>query len=97
MKMALKNIARVDNLIWRRVGDEIVVITEDAVATHVLNKTAAFIWELCDGMVNIEDITARLLERFDVSGEEAKADVEEIIDRLTELGIMKQDEEAAGI
>jgi hypothetical protein len=92
----VKNISRVDSVIWRRVGDEIVVITDDAVATHVLNKTAAFIWELCDGTIGIDDITARLTERFDVSEEEAKVDIEEIIEKLTGLGIMKQDEEAAG-
>ena len=96
MRTIVKNISRVDSVIWRRVGDEIVVITDDAVATHVLNKTAAFIWELCDGAIGIDDITARLTERFDVSEEEAKADIEEIIEKLTGLGIMKQDEEAAG-
>ena len=95
--MTIKNISRVDSVIWRRVGDEIVVITDDAVATHILNKTAAVIWELCDGTVDVDGVTAGILERFDVSEEEAKADVVEITNKLVELGIMKRDEEVAGI
>ena len=38
-----------EEVIWRRIGDTIVVIKEDGLSSHTLNKTASFIWELCDG------------------------------------------------
>jgi hypothetical protein len=86
-------VAQTENVISRRIGDDIVVIKDDGLSTHVLNKTAGFIWELCDGKNGIDEITARLCERFEVSIEEARADVQEIIGKLIQVGIMKQGEE----
>lgn len=94
--MTMKNISQVDTVIWRRIEDDIVVISEDGLTTHILNKTAAFVWELCDGINGSDEITTSLLERFDVSEEEAKADVIEIINKLSELGILKHDGETTG-
>jgi len=94
--MTVGRIVQAEDVIWRRIGDEIVVIKDDGLATHVLNKTAAFIWEMCDGKCGIDEITSRLCKRFDVSFEEASTDVREIIEKLIELGIMNQIEETAG-
>ena len=94
--MTMKNISQVDSVIWRRIEDDIVVISEDGLTTHILNKTAAFIWELCDGKNGIDNIVASVLEKFEVPEEEAKADTSEIIGKLLQLGILKQDGETAG-
>lgn len=85
--------AQAEDVIWRQIGDEIVVIKDNGLATHVLNKTAAFIWEMCDGQYGIDEIATHLCERFDVSLDEACADVREIIEKLTQIGIMNQIEE----
>jgi hypothetical protein len=77
------------DIIWRRIGDEVVVIKDDGLATHVLNKTAALIWELCDGKRGINEIAAVLCERYDVSPEEARADIKETIENLIKVGIVK--------
>ena len=82
------NISRVDDFIWRRIGDEIAIIKDDGLALHLLNKTAAHIWELCDGTKNTDDIAASICERFDVTYEEASADVNSTIDQLRELGLL---------
>lgn len=74
--------------IWRRIGDTIVVIKEDGLSSHILNKTAAFIWELCDGNLDTEEIATRVHQRFDVSLEDAKIDVHGIIEELTLAGIV---------
>ena len=93
--MTMNSISQVDSVIWRRIQDDIVVISEDGLATHILNKTAAFIWELCDGKNGIDNIVASVLEKFEVPEEEAKADISEIINKLLQLGILKQDGETA--
>lgn len=80
--------------VWRRIGDEIVVIKGDGQSTHVLNKTAALIWEKCDGKYGIDEIAAYLCERFNVSHEQARADVMDIIDKLKQVGIINMSEEA---
>jgi hypothetical protein len=86
-----KGLTQSREVIWRRIGDDIVVIKEDGMSTHVLNKTAAFIWEMCDGESDIDDITSRICERYDVPAGEARADVDEILKTLTESNILECD------
>jgi pyrroloquinoline quinone biosynthesis protein D len=86
----MNRIIQAGDVISRRIGDEIVVIKEDGSATHVLNKTAAAIWELCDGEHSLDDIAARLCERFEITFDEVRRDTGEIIDRWLELGILGQ-------
>ena len=79
-----------DEVIWRRIGDTIVVIQEDGLSSHTLNKTASFIWELCDGNLEINEMADKLHERFDVSFENAKTDVYNAIEELIMAGIVKK-------
>lgn len=79
-----------DEVIWRRIGDTIVVIKEDGLSSHTLNKTASFIWELCDGTLEINEIAARLHEQFEVSLEEARTDVNNTVEELTMAGIVRK-------
>jgi len=89
-------LTQAEDIIWRRIEDETVVIKDDGLVTHVMNKTAAFIWEMCDGKSGIDEITESLCERFDVSFQEARTDVREIIEKLTQLGLIDQVEETTG-
>jgi methyltransferase-like protein len=89
-----KRIARVDGIIWRKVGDEvaIIVMDDDNNSLHILNKTAAHIWEMCDGEHDADDIAASLNERFDVTLEKAKTDVNSTIAKLEKLNVIKYDQ-----
>jgi hypothetical protein len=68
-------IAQAEDVIWRRIGDDVVVIKDNGLATHVLNKTAAFIWESCDGKNDIDEITTKLCQCFEVPADVARQDV----------------------
>jgi hypothetical protein len=89
----MNRVIQVENIIWRRIGDDVVVIKDDGLSTHVLNKTAALIWEKCDGRHGVAEIVAEICERFDVSVEEAITDVTEIIEQLLKAEIVKHVEE----
>ena len=88
-------VSRGDDIIWRQIEGETVVITPDGLSLHVLNKTAALIWELCDGTKGPDEIATILCERFDVSPEEVSADVKDTIGKLEGLGLLTQTEEKA--
>jgi hypothetical protein len=75
-------------VIWRRIGDTIVVIKEDGLSSHVLNKTAAFIWELCDGNLDTDAIATRVHQHFDVPLENARSDTLELMEELKRAGIL---------
>jgi hypothetical protein len=87
--MIANRISRAKDVVCRRIDDDIVVIKEDGLSLHVLNKTAAIIWDMCDGKSRIDDITARLCERFEISFKEAREDVRKTLRVLTEMGIIK--------
>jgi hypothetical protein len=87
-------LSRVENFIWRKIGDDIVVIKEDGVSLYVLNKTAAHIWEMCNGDNEPDEIAASLSERFDVTPEEVSADVKDTISELEGLGLLARVEGA---
>ena len=76
-------------VVWRRIGDDIVIIKDGGISTYVLNKTASLIWEACDGYANIEKITSKICECFEVSYEEAYADVNATVNILTKANILK--------
>ncbi len=89
-------INKASDAIWRKIEDEVVVIKDDGTATHVLNKTAAYLWELCDGSVNEEGLADSLCGRFDVAREQALLDVREIIDKMMAAGIITRNGATAG-
>ena len=84
------------NVIWRRIEDEVVLITDDGLAVHVLNKTAAHIWELCNGEHGLSDIAESVCERFDTTVEEATKDAAELVDNLKQLGLLASEAKEAG-
>jgi len=79
-----------DDIVWRRIEDEIVVIANDGIAVHILNKTAAYIWEICDGTRNLDEIAACLCERFDVTFEDASVDIQNTIDKFQKLNLLRE-------
>ena len=91
-----KPMARAESVVWRRIGDEAVLIADDGLSITVLNKTAAYIWDLCDGACGPADIAAKVCERFDVAFDKALADVERIMAKMARAGLLKQAVAVAG-
>ena len=54
--------ARNESLIVRALPDEVLVYDLEAGKAHCLNRTAAFVWDNCDGRKTVGEIT-RLLEK----------------------------------
>lgn len=72
--------ARDENLVFRRIGDETILVpirqgSPDATILYVLNDTAARIWTLMDGLRDVRAIAEEITREFEVSIEEAEADV----------------------
>jgi hypothetical protein len=60
--MRLLPVARQTDLILRELPDEVLVYDLKTHKAHCLNRTAALIWENCDGQKSVTEM-ARLLER----------------------------------
>lgn len=90
----MKNrITRAADIIWRRIGDEVavIVIKDDGHSLHILNKTAAHIWEMCSGNYEPDEIATSLCKRFDVTLEETKVDVLDTLHKLVGMNLLKWD------
>lgn len=86
-------IERDPNVIWRKIGDNVVIIREDGTELITLNHTATFIWEKCNGKMNTSAIAAMMQEQFEASLEEIYDDVITALKRLEDMGLLKEVDE----
>lgn len=66
---------RAKSVIWRRTGDEIVILSEDGTQLTNLNPTAALIWSSLDGTRTVSEIAHAVVREFKVEDERALPDV----------------------
>jgi len=79
---------RVDDVRFRAVGDETVVIRQEAAEALVLNEVAGRLLDLIDGKRTIADLVDRLLEEYEVAPGDVVGDVKEYLEELVETGIV---------
>jgi hypothetical protein len=72
----------------RVVGDECVLLDRDAGLVHQFNVTASFVWDRCDGWSTVDDIAARMAERFEVDPGVARVDVVAVVRQLLDLKLL---------
>jgi len=85
-----KRYRRNENLVFRRIGDETILVP---IRDHVggmsfiynLNETAEFVWEHLDGKRSLLDIQERLVSVFDVEPERAERDLSDLMEELKEI------------
>lgn len=83
------------DLVTRKVGDEAVIVpirnrVGDLESVFTLNDVAYSVWTLLDGRRSTDAIAAAVAEEYEVTPEEAAADVEELMQRLLEAQLVEQ-------
>jgi PqqD family protein of HPr-rel-A system len=68
--------------------EELVVYDPRSAETYLLNPTAAYVWEACDGENTIEEIARGLSEGYAIDVERALDDVREIIQGFQRAGLI---------
>lgn len=76
-------------VILRRMEGENVLWDRESQAMHVLNPTAARIWEWCDGETTREEIIDKMCDRFAATRERVAEDVGKTLASFQELGLMQ--------
>jgi PqqD family protein of HPr-rel-A system len=75
--------------VLREVEDDVVAYDPLTDRTALLNDTSAFILARCDGAHSVGDIAHELATTYDVSTETASSDVESILARFRENGLLR--------
>lgn len=83
------------NIVYRCVGSESILVpirnnVGDLESIYTLNETGVRIWELIDGIRNIEQIKDTILDEFKVVPLEAEKDLEEFLAKLSKLNAIEE-------
>ena len=81
---------RNDNFVFRRIEDETILVpikdkVGDMGSIYSLNEIGAFIWEHLDGERRLNTIMKLMLDEYDVSANQAKADLNGFVADLVDI------------
>ena len=81
------------DLIKREIAGDTILVpigkdVYDSNGLFVLNELGAFIWDLLPDAVSEDDLLKAILEEYDVDTDVAKADLQEFLENLRNLGII---------
>jgi hypothetical protein len=79
-----------EDVVFRRVEDEVVLVNMRTNEIFALNATAARLWELLSQGNDRASAEARLLEEFEVSEGELKAEVDAFFGLLEREGLLSR-------
>jgi len=87
--------ARREGVVLREVAGEQILVpvrrdVADLRAIFALNHVGRRIWELLDGARDLQGVLAGLVERFDVTAEEAAADLRRFVEQLRQAGLVER-------
>jgi Coenzyme PQQ synthesis protein D (PqqD) len=81
---------RSDQLSWRAVADEVVILDFETAAYWTLNDTGAALWErLASGPATVEQLVDQLIGEFDVTREVARLDLEAFLTTCLERNMIE--------
>jgi hypothetical protein len=80
-------LARNERLSWRILDDEAVILFPDAGTLHRLNGTGTRVWELIDGARTLADVGSLITDEFEVTADEALADLCSLAGDLVEADL----------
>ncbi len=81
---------RNENFVFRQIENETILVpirdnVGDMGSIYNLNPTGAFIWQQLDGEKPLDEIAMMLTRKFEVSSEQAQADLRDFINQLEEI------------
>lgn len=70
---------REERLIARVIDGEAIIVDFKTGDHYSLNSVGTLVWEMADGKHSIKDIVAAILQRYDISEAQARADLSELV------------------
>ena len=77
-----------DGVIYKQVGDELVLLDFERGIYYGLDTIGARIWQVIAEGKPVGDLVAELLEEYDVARETLEKDVTRLLDELREKGLL---------
>jgi hypothetical protein len=80
---------RADNIVWRQVGDEVMVLDTASSEYLSVNLTGSALWALLLEGSTLSSLSSALVERFGVDQESAMHDASAFLSSLEQLGLLQ--------
>ena len=81
---------------YQKLDEETIVVDPRSREVHLLNETAARVWELLASPHSLDELAAALGEEYDAPAVELRAGVEELIGGFRDKGLLVVGGQAAG-
>jgi hypothetical protein len=79
---------QVDHVVWREVGDELVVLELSTSTYLTLNGTAKHLWEGLASGTTVGALVQMLADRYPITAEQARSDTETFLSALSERDLL---------
>jgi Coenzyme PQQ synthesis protein D (PqqD) len=91
----MKVFEKTDNIVSRRIAGELFLVPISGDLANMqriftLTAVAEFIWEKLDGRMNLNEIRRDVLNRFEVTAEQAEDDIKEFVTELLKEGLARE-------
>jgi hypothetical protein len=87
--MINKKPLRKEYVFCRNIGEEAILYDSTTKLIHVINTTAYFVWNMCDGLRQIDDIVNDLAKSFEISDEDnVYEDVKKILKTFQDMELI---------
>lgn len=82
---------RVEEMLEKDLGDEVVLYSPNGRVIHVLNRTAYSVWAQCDGTHTVSEMeqTVRNSFAFPEKGVDVQADIRATLETFAEKGLLQ--------
>ena len=85
---------RRDDVKARKLGSEWMLYDDRSGSVHIINETAAKVWELCDGTRTVEEMAAALAEQYRTPPDaNVPQDVAAVIESFAEKDVLQSSPE----
>ena len=85
----MRSVQRVAELAFTKVEDRILVVVAKTREVHLLNPSAARIWELLESPSTVERLIETLNEEYEFDPSTGKAEVDAAVSEMIEKGLVK--------
>ena len=75
-------VERSDNLIFREIDDEVIIISQDRRTMHMLNETASLIWRCVGRAKTLDEMVECMCQEYDVARDKAADDVSKALNEM---------------
>jgi hypothetical protein len=82
---------KVDDVVWREVGDDLVVLELSTSTYLTLNGTARYLWERLADATTLDGLIEMLVERYQISADQARSDTESFLSALADRELIVHD------